>query len=291
MNTRLLAGKLADVLTYLRKEKNCSEHTIRAYRQDIEGFFDFLQEKGISSVDADVLSSFVAFLLRYGLEPATVARKLSSLKSFFKVLKRLGFISRSPADMIRTPRKKRRLPGVLTYEQIEEGMKIENPRDRAMMELLYSCGLRASELVGLDLDDIDFGQEEVRVMGKGGKERILPMGRTAIAAVKGYLGVRRPRAGQSAAPALFLNYRGGRLTTRSLQNIVRKCLVRVAQGAGTNPHVLRHSFATHMLERGADLRAVQELLGHASLSTVQTYTHLTAKRLKDVYAKAHPRGE
>lgn len=279
------------MLTYLRKEKNYSEHTIRAYRQDIGGFFDFLQEKGISTVDTDVLLSFVASLLRYGLEPATVARKLSSLKSFFKVLKRLGVVSQSPADMIRTPRKKRHLPGVLTYEQIEEGMKIENPRDRAMMELLYSCGLRASELVGLNLDDIDFGQEEVRVMGKGGKERILPMGRIAIEAVKSYLGARRPRAEQGTQPALFLNYRGGRLTTRSLQNIVRKCLVRVARAAGTNPHVLRHSFATHMLERGANLRAVQELLGHASLSTVQIYTHLTAQRLKDVYAKAHPRGE
>ncbi|MBE0432744.1 tyrosine recombinase XerC [candidate division WOR-3 bacterium] len=291
MNTRFLAGKITDVLTYLRKEKNYSEHTIRAYRQDIGGFFDFLQEKGISTVDTDVLLSFVASLLRYGLEPATVARKLSSLKSFFKVLKRLGVVSQSPADMIRTPRKKRHLPGVLTYEQIEEGMKIENPRDRAMMELLYSCGLRASELVGLNLDDIDFGQEEVRVMGKGGKERILPMGRIAIEAVKSYLGARRPRAEQGTQPALFLNYRGGRLTTRSLQNIVRKCLVRVARAAGTNPHVLRHSFATHMLERGANLRAVQELLGHASLSTVQIYTHLTAQRLKDVYAKAHPRGE
>ena len=291
MNADFLAGKLPDILTYLRKEKNYSEHTIRAYRQDLASFFDFLQDKGLATVDTDVLLFFIASLLRHGLEPATVARKLSSLKSFFKALKRLGVIAQSPADTIRTPRKKRRLPGVLTCEQIEEGMKIEDPRDRAMMELLYSCGLRAGELVGLDLGDIDFQQEEVRVMGKGGKERILPVGRTAIAALQGYLHVRRVRPGSPAPSALFLNRRGGRLTTRSLQHIVRKCLVRVARTAGTNPHVLRHSFATHMLERGADLRAVQELLGHASLATVQIYTHLTAQRLKEVYAKAHPRGE
>lgn len=291
MNAQFLAGKLNDVLTYLRKEKNYSEHTIRAYRQDLGSFFDFLQDKKITAVDTDVLLFFIASLLKHGLEPATVARKLSSLKSFFKVLKRLGVIAQSPADTIRTPRKKRRLPGVLTCEQVEAGMRIEDPRDRAMMELLYSCGLRAGELVGLNLADIDFQQEEVRVLGKGGKERILPMGRTASEAVKGYLRVRHAVPGPSAQPALFLNRRGGRLTTRSLQNIVRKCLIQVARASGTNPHVLRHSFATHMLERGADLRAVQELLGHASLATVQIYTHLTAQRLKDVYAKAHPRGE
>jgi len=291
MDTDFLSGKLPGFLTYLRKERNYSEHTIRAYKQDMEAFFDFLKDKDISKVDSNVVSYFIAFLLKYGLDTTTVARKLSSLKSFFKVLKKMGFVAENPAGIIKTPKKKKHLPGFLTYEQIEDGMKIENPRDSAMMEMLYSCGLRASELIGLDVDDVDLQKEEVRVLGKGGKERILPLGRKAREAVIRYLHSRKPLAEQGAQSALFLNYRGGRLTTRSLQRIVRKYLIRVARAAGTNPHVLRHTFATHMLERGADLRAVQELLGHVSLSTVQIYTHLTTKHLKDIYSRAHPRAE
>jgi integrase/recombinase XerC len=238
------------------------------------------------------VSYYIAFLLRYGLDTTTVARKLSSLKSFFKVLKKKGLVSDNPADIIRTPKKKKHLPGFLTYEQIEDSFKIENPRDAAIMELLYSCGLRASELTGLNTKDVDLEKEEVRVMGKGGKERILPLGRKANESITRYLASRESlRPGRLAKTPLFLNYRGGRLTTRSLQRIVRKHLLKVARASGTNPHILRHSFATHLLERGADLRAVQELLGHASLSTVQIYTHLTTKRLKDVYRKAHPRAE
>jgi integrase/recombinase XerC len=160
-----------------------------------------------------------------------------------------------------------------------------------MMELLYSCGLRASELTGLNVDDIDLQNDEVRVMGKGGKERILPIGRRAREAIVVYLGGRRQSDAETDSEALFLNRRGGRLSSRSLQRIVRKHLIKVARASGTNPHILRHTFATHLLERGADLRAVQELLGHVSLSTVQIYTHLTTKRLKDIYAKAHPRAE
>jgi integrase/recombinase XerC len=291
MDTELLLGKLPDFLTYLCKERNYSEHTIRAYEQDLEFFFDFLKDKDISEVDSNVISYFIAFLMKYGLDTTTVARKLSSLKSFFKVLKKMGFVTENPAGIIKTPKKKKHLPGFLTYEQIEDGMKIEDPRDSAMMEMLYSCGLRASELIGLDVEDIDLQKEEVRVLGKGGKERILPLGRRARGAVIRYLHSRKPSAKKGIQSALFLNYRGGRLTTRSLQRIVRKYLIRVARAAGTNPHVLRHTFATHMLERGADLRAVQELLGHVSLSTVQIYTHLTTKHLKDVYSKAHPRAE
>lgn len=291
MDTAYLSGKVKAFIDYLHKEKNFSEHTIRAYQKDIETFFAFLDDKKISSIDSSVISNFIAFLMRYGLDTVTVARKLSSIKSYFKAMKRLGYVSENPAELIRTPKKKRHLPGFLTYEQIEDGLKIDDPRDHAMMELLYSCGLRASELTGLNVDDVDLPGEEVRVMGKGGRQRILPLGRKARDAIVSYMRVSRKPTGGDAEPALFLNYRGGRLSARSLQRIVRKHLIKVARASGTNPHILRHTFATHMLERGADLRAVQELLGHVSLSTVQIYTHLTTKRLKDIYTRAHPRGE
>jgi integrase/recombinase XerC len=194
--------------------------------------------------------------------------------------------------MIKTPKIKKHLPGFLTYQQVQEGLEAENVRDRAIMETLYSCGLRASELVSLNVEDVRFSQDEIKVRGKGKKERIVPIGRVARDAITRYLqSTDSVKHHGSRHRPLFLNYRGKRLTTRSLQRIVRKYLSRVAQASGTNPHILRHSFATHLLENGADLRAVQELLGHASLSTVQIYTHLTTKRLKKIYTKAHPRAE
>jgi integrase/recombinase XerC len=290
MNTVDLSDKIITFVDYLRKEKNYSENTVRAYRRDIEMFIGFLTDEDIAEVDTNIVSYYIAFLLKHGLDATTVARKLSSLKSFFKTLKKMELIIENPADVIKTPKKKKHLPGFLTYEQVEDSLKIEDPRDAAIMEVLYSCGLRASELTGLNGGDVDLFQLEVRVMGKGGKERILPLGTRARDAIRRYLGTRELPGGDQEAP-LFLNYRGGRLSTRSLQRIVRKHLLKVARASGTNPHILRHSFATHLLERGADLRAVQELLGHASLSTVQIYTHLTTKRLKDIYTKAHPRAE
>ena len=230
MGTEFLSNKIVDFITYLQKEKNYSEHTIRAYRKDMEAFFDFLQDSSITEVDGNVVSYYIAFLLKHGLDTTTVARKLSSLKSFFKVLKKKGFVSENPADIIRTPKKKKHLPGFLTYEQIEDSLKIEDPRDGAIMELLYSCGLRASELTGLNMNDVDFEKEEVRVMGKGGKERILPLGRKAKDAITRYLHARKPSStGRSAKRPLFLNYRGGRLTTRSLHRIVRKHLLKIAR--------------------------------------------------------------
>jgi len=286
MNREFLLSKVAEFLEYLRKEKNYSEHTLRAYRTDLRLFFEFLNEQKIERIDHAAISRYLTFLFKYGLDARSVSRKLSTIKSFFKVLKRIGLIRDQPALPVRSPKTKKHLPGFLTITQIETGLKIEDKRDRAIMEVLYSCGLRAAELVGLDIGDIDLNREELKVRGKGNKERIVPIGKTAQAAVSGYLMERT-----SAAPALFLNYRGSRLTTRSLQRIVRKHLLKVAQAQGTNPHILRHTFATHLLERGADLRAVQELLGHASLSTVQIYTHLTMRRLKEIYKKAHPRAE
>lgn len=286
MKREFLFSKIDDFILYLQKEKNYSIHTLRAYKKDLESFFDFLREKKKSDVDQKVITFFIGFLLKYGMDARTVARKLSSLKSFFKGLKKMGIISENPAETIKTPKIKKHLPGFLSYDQIKKALEIDDPRNRAIMEILYSCGLRAGELVGLNISDIDFNRDEVKIKGKGDKQRIVPLGRAAKDAVLKYVDVRK-----SNVPQLFLNYRGGRLTTRSIQYIVRKHLMKLARAAGTNPHILRHSFATHLLENGADLRAVQELLGHSSLSTVQIYTHLTTKRLKEIYIKKHPRAE
>ncbi|NOR16531.1 tyrosine-type recombinase/integrase [candidate division WOR-3 bacterium] len=286
MEREFLFSKIDDFILYLQKEKNYSIHTLRAYKKDLESFFDFLREKKKSDVDQKVITFFIGFLLKYGMDARTVARKLSSLKSFFKGLKKIGIISENPAETIKTPKIKKHLPGFLSYDQIKKALEIDDPRNRAIMEILYSCGLRAGELVGLNISDIDFNRDEVKIKGKGDKQRIVPLGRAAKDAVLKYIDVRK-----SNVPQLFLNYRGGRLTTRSIQYIVRKHLMKLARAAGTNPHILRHSFATHLLENGADLRAVQELLGHSSLSTVQIYTHLTTKRLKEIYIKKHPRAE
>lgn len=286
MNRELLLSKVGDFLDYLKKEKNYSIHTLRAYRTDLRLFFEFLDDRKQDRIDNTVISQYLTFLYKYGLDSRSVSRKLSSIKSFFKVLKKIGPITENPAALVRSPKTKKHLPGFLTLPQVEVGLKIEDKRDRAILEVLYSCGLRAAELVGMNLTDIDLSREEIKVRGKGRKERIVPLGKAAQNAVASYL-----RERSSAAPALFVNYLGNRLTTRSLQRIVRKHLIKIAQAQGTNPHILRHTFATHLLERGADLRAVQELLGHASLSTVQIYTHLTTQRLKEIYKKAHPRAE
>lgn len=288
-------NKVNDFIIYLQKEKNYSRHTLRAYRTDLESFFDFLRVKKRKHVDQNAITLFMGFLLKYGLDARSVARKLSCIKSFFRFLKRTKVISENPAIIIKTPKTKKHLPGFLSYVQVKKALEISNPRDRAIMEVLYSCGLRTSELVNLRISDIDLNRDEVKVKGKGNKQRIVPVGKPAKNAVLNYLKVRhnpdKQKAVGSDVPELFLNYRGGSLSTRSVQNIVRKYLVKLARATGTNPHILRHSFATHLLENGADLRAVQELLGHASLSTVQIYTHMTSKRLKEIYKKKHPRAE
>lgn len=282
-------------IAYCEKEKHFSAHTLRAYRADLEAFYDYLRVNKIAQIDRITISHYIGFLLKHGMESRSVARKLSSLKSYFRFLKRMNVISDDPTAGIRTPKIKKHLPGFLSYDQVEYALAITSPRDRAIMEVLYGCGLRAQELVSLRIVDIDLNRDEVRVKGKGGKERIVPFGRIAKHAILDYMKVRADstRSAERArtTPELFLNYRGGRLSTRSLQEIVKKYLARVAQAAGTNPHIMRHSFATHLLENGADLRAVQELLGHASLSTVQIYTHLTKKRLREIYLQKHPRAE
>lgn len=284
---------LEDFLIYLKKEKGYSLHTIHSYRIDISEFIEFLKDrKGgkslLKTTRRDVVD-FLGHLLKYGYHHASAARKLSSVKSFFKFLYRQGLIRINPALDIKTPKLPKRLPKFLTQAQVQEVLdKFSlSKRDKAILELLYSCGLRASELVGLNINDIDFFNEEIKVMGKGGKERIVPFGEKAKRALKEYL----EEVKEKGSKAVFLNKRGERLSTRSLQRIVNRILSALADASGINPHIFRHSFATHLLERGCDLRAVQELLGHSSLATTQFYAHLTPERLKEIYEKAHPRAE
>jgi tyrosine recombinase XerC len=288
--------RLSLFIRYLLEEKGFSSHTVRAYQIDLGQFLEYLLDRkdrmDISKVKKDSVRDFVGYLLTHGYERSSVARKLSSLKSFYKFLNRRKIIATNPVRAVKTPKITKRLPGFLTQYQTQKIMDISGNdesslRNRAIMEVLYGSGLRASELVGLNIDDLDFHNEVILVKGKGGKERIVPMGSYAQKAVKEYLAMQQHKDN----PAIFLNLQGKRLTTRSVQTIVKRLVSRIADASHTNPHTLRHSFATHLLERGADLRAIQELLGHSSLSATQIYTHLSIERLKKIYDKAHPRAE
>jgi integrase/recombinase XerC len=283
-----------DFLAWLEKEKQYSDHTLRSYSNDLGQFFEFCSDrlagKPLAALTHADVRDFLGALLRYGYEKRSAARKLSTVKSFLRFLVRKGVLPANPATAIKGPRLEQRLPGFLTQYQVREALEIKGDaevvaRERAILETLYGSGLRAAELVGLDVGDVDFVAETIRVRGKGGKERIVPLGRAEKNALDAWLA----RRSHKDAKPVFTNNHGARLTTRSVQNIVRKALSRVADATATNPHSLRHAFATHLLERGADLRAVQELLGHASLSTTQIYSHVTVERLKQVYNRAHPR--
>ena len=260
----------------------------------MDQFQDFVKERlgnrPLTALSHADIREYLGFMLRYGYDRRSAARKLSAVKSFYKFLRREGSITVNPTREVKSPKLDKKLPGFLTQFQAAQAMEVPGDdeaalRNRAIMELLYGSGLRVAELVGIDLRDIDWQNEVIRVLGKGGRERLAPLGRMARAALKAYLDQRKHRGAQ----AVLLNLHGRRLTTRSVRRIVDRQLRRIAEVSRTNPHVLRHSFATHLLERGADLRAVQELLGHASLSTTQHYTHVTIDRLKEVYRKAHPR--
>ncbi len=281
-------------MAWLEKEKQYSDLTLKSYSNDLSQFFEFcadrLKDKPLSTLVHEDIRDFLGFMLRYGYEKRSAARKLSSVKSFLRFLVRRGKLKANPAVAVKGPRLEQRLPGFLTQYQVKEALDIKGDaeaviREKAILETLYGSGLRAAELVGLNVEDVDFVAEAIRVRGKGGKERIVPLGRAEKQALDEWLG----RRTHKDAEPVFTNKNGGRLTTRSIQNIVHKALSRVADATATNPHALRHAFATHLLERGADLRAVQELLGHASLTTTQIYSHLTVERLKKVYDHAHPR--
>ncbi|MBE3069219.1 MAG: tyrosine recombinase XerC [Planctomycetes bacterium] len=293
-------------MTYVEHERNFSEHTVRSYTADLVQFVAFLagadeaaaedpaladRIRGVTTLD---LRAYLAQLRRAEYSRATVARKIATLRSFYKFLARQGHVPRNPVKVIRTPRQEKRLPKFLDPAEVErllsapKGKDLLSLRDAAMLEILYSTGMRVSELVGLDLEDIDPIGEVVRVRGKGRRERLAPLGSYAITALNRYLGA-RAEADVHDPKAVFINRHGQRLNARSVRRKLAKYLAVAGLDPHVSPHTLRHSFATHMLERGADLRAVQELLGHRSLSTTQIYTHVTAGRMKEIYEAAHPR--
>jgi integrase/recombinase XerC len=285
-------------LDYLKVERQASPHTLRSYRDDLEVFGRFLEESQVGEADPTVanparLRRYSAWLHSQGYSAATIARRLASLRSFFRYLRRHGTVSADPASGLRNPKQPTRLPRLLRIDDVIrllDTIPLDSPlgmRDRALFETLYGGGLRVSELVGLNLDDLDFEAELVRVRGKGRRERLSPVGRMAIRCIDQYLHVRVPKQGHE--PALFLNRYGTRLTTRSVGRLLEEHLVRAGLKDAASPHTLRHSFATHLLDRGADLRSVQELLGHRNLTTTQIYTHVTRERLLDIYQGAHPR--
>lgn len=280
-------------INYLKIEKNVSKHTIINYTIDLEAFSAFLGEKDINGVDHLLLRRFLAEMRAKAYAKRTIARKLASLRSFFKFLYREGHIKANPITAISSPKLDKKLPKFLDVEKVTKliltpDTKTESGlRDRAMLETLYSTGIRVSELVGLDTGDIDFISGVLKVFGKGSKERIVPIGDEAVNAIRRYMDRRNKRVKDK--DAVFLNNHGSRLTDRSVRRVLDKYIRACSIEEKISPHSLRHSFATHLLDRGADLRSVQELLGHMNLSTTQIYTHVTMERLKSVYDKAHPR--
>lgn len=280
-------------VNYLKIEKNAAEHTIINYKIDLRAFNVFLGDKDVAAVDHLALRRFLADMRARSYAKRTVARKLASLRSFFKFLYREGYIKSNPITAISSPKLDKKLPVFLDVDKVTKlilkpDTKTESGlRDRAILETLYSTGIRVSELVGLDTGDVDFISGVIKVLGKGSKERIVPIGDEAIAAIRRYLDKRNKRAKDK--DAVFLNNHGKRLTDRSVRRVIDKYIRACSIEEKISPHSLRHSFATHLLDRGADLRCVQELLGHMNLSTTQIYTHVTMERLKSVYDKAHPR--
>lgn len=277
-------------ISYLQVEKNYSAHTILNYRIDLENFLGYIDKTPVQSVDYQLLRKYLAHLRTFDLKPRTLARKLSTLRSFYKYLFREGIIKNSPATLLMSPKLDKPLPKFLTETEMERFVEapdiktVSGKRDRAILETLYSTGIRVSELVGLNIMDVDLIGNVAKVSGKGKKERLVPIGSKAVGAIKDYLDQRA-----ETPQALFLNKNGTRLTSRGVFNITDKYIKVASANKEISPHVLRHSFATHLLNRGADLRSVQELLGHVNLSTTQIYTHVSTDKLKKVYDKAHPR--
>lgn len=277
-------------IAYLDIEKNYSKHTLLNYKIDLEEFFVYIQDTPIEKVDYFQLRRYLGHLRTRELKTRTLARKLSALRSLFKFLFREGLIKKNPSTLLMTPKLDKKLPQFLSEAdatrlvEASVGSDEASLRDKAILETLYSTGMRVSELVGLDSDRVDFISNIVKVEGKGKKERLIPIGEIALEAIKKYLDARPHKS-----EAVFLNQHGRRLTDRSVRNIVNKYIARASIQGKMSPHALRHSFATHLLNAGADLRSVQELLGHVNLSTTQIYTHMTTEKLKSIYNKAHPR--
>jgi integrase/recombinase XerC len=328
-----MTGHLKEFLQFLRLNRNASAHTVRAYESDLTRFLDHTAAAcGVARADLDpsrldraAIRSFLADLHKQGQSRATAARKLAAVRTFVRYLRREGLVDGDPGALVATPKRDVRMPAHLSEDDMAKLVEAppDSPlgrRDRAILELFYASGLRLSELVGLDLDDVNLSARMVRVLGKGGKQRLVPFNTSTATAIRAYLGDRETfvrgvrlqtdqgpakavlrqaqdgpeqgrRAGHHKRQPLFVNYRGGRLTVRSVDRLVRRHVASCSTRMGISPHALRHSFATHLLQRGADLRAIQELLGHARLSTTQRYTHVNAAQLLEAYRKSHPRAK
>ena len=307
-----MTSHLHAFLQYLVRNRNVSAHTARAYESDLIQFLHHVATIGgvkprdvePAALDRGAVRSFLAEVHAAGLSRATSARKLAAIRTFLRYLRREELVEGDPGSLVATPKREVRMPAHLSEQEMATLLEMPSAgdplgrRDRAILELFYASGLRLSELAGLDVDDVNLRARMARVLGKGGKERLVPFNGSTATAVRQYLPdrenlVSQPQGGRYAARGarqpLFVNYRGSRLSTRSIDRLVRRYVAACSSRLGISPHALRHSFATHLLQRGADLRAIQELLGHARLSTTQRYTHVNAAQLLETYRKAHPR--
>lgn len=293
-------------IEHLAVERGASENTLTAYRSDLAQFVSHLGEKSpracsaerLDDIDAGLIRDFLAELYDW-ISASSLERKLSALRSFFRYLVKLGHVKKNPAEELELPKKDKRIPGIFTVDEIFRLLDSAfdddrlGPRNRAIWELLYACGLRVSELVALSPEDLSFEREEVRVIGKGRRERVVPITKVALDALRDYLPFRTKllasHPDHACPEALFLNHRGGRLTRRGVAYMVDRTMLKIGTGRKVSPHILRHTFATHLLDGGADLRTIQELLGHRSLSTTQKYTQVSLDHLMEVYDRAHPR--
>jgi len=294
-----------DFLGHLELERGLSRNTLEAYRSDLQQFAEFLERHGLDplTVHTTDLSAFISELAtgtpeRPPAAPATLQRKIACLRSFYRHLRRDGILDHDPTSELRAPRSRQRLPKVLSRDEVARllqqprGVSPGAVRDRALLETMYACGLRASEAIGLELSDVDLEAGILRARGKGSKERIVPIGTKAIESLNDYLDKSRPRlVGDRDQPRLFVNLRGGGLSRQGLYKIVQGHARSAGLEQRMSPHTLRHTFATHLLAGGCDLRSLQEMLGHADIGTTQVYTHLSAERLRDVYFDAHPRAQ
>lgn len=305
--------QLRPFLDHLRLNRNLSRHTVRAYGSDLSQFFEFAaahlgREPRVADLGHRLVRDYLADTYERRQASSSSARKLAAVRTFARFLRREGLLEDDPGTLLSPPKVERRMPAHMAVDEVGALLAVPDAstplglRDRAILELFYASGLRLGELVGLDLEDVNLSGRMVRVLGKGGKERIVPFNPAAAAAIREYLPARRGLVSRAHGGAiatgepalrtsdpLFVNYRGGRLSSRSVARMVRRCVTQVGARRGISPHALRHSFATHLLERGADLRAIQELLGHARITTTQRYTHVSAAQITEIYRRTHPR--
>jgi integrase/recombinase XerC len=299
MRNSVVGKAVSDFLSHLR-ERNASPHTVRAYSGDLGNFAAYAGSRGWKEIDHVAIRGFLSQLYEQGLSKASVARSLAALRSLYRWLAQEGVVEQNPAKLVASPKRPQKLPRVPTIEEMNSVLDAKMPevaafseRDLLMLELLYGCGIRNSELTGINLDDIRLSAEAILIRGKGKKERYVPFGDSVRSALVIYLPARQKALGETRknTSALLINRRGGRLTTRSVGRIIKKIAVAKGLSPDVHPHTLRHAFGTHMLEEGADLRAIQELLGHERLATTQRYTQLSMKHVLQVYDQTHPRAK